>query len=87
MSNSTATEVDNRMQAAWATFARLRHILCNRRIGFACRQRLFDAVVTPTALYGAAAWTLTLSLENLLEKTRRRMLRKMLMLARGTTED
>ena len=37
--------------------------------------RLFEAVVTPTILYGAAAWTLTEDMEMLLRTARRKMMR------------
>ena len=43
--------------------------------------------MTPVALYGAAAWAPTSTLEHDLEKTRRCMLRKMLMLPRDQSED
>ena len=39
------------------------------------RVRLFEAVVTPTALYGSSTWALTKSMEHQLFATRRKILR------------
>ena len=39
------------------------------------RLRLFDSVVTSSALYGAAAWTLTQASQTKLQRTQRKMLR------------
>ena len=40
--------------------------------------RLFQGVITPTLLYGAEAWTLTVELENRLHRTQRQMIRMIL---------
>ena len=49
--------------------------LCNRSCSLRFRLRAFDAIVTPTVLYGASSWTMTTKMEQLLCSTRRRMLR------------
>ena len=82
LKNSTAIEIDNRIASGWAAFGRLKHVLCNRCIKFTQRLRLFETAVTPAVLCGCAAWTLNVSLEQKVEKTRRTMIRKMLMLPR-----
>ena len=42
------------------------------------RLKLFEAVITPTVLYGAGAWTLNKQAESILLRTQRRMLRMIL---------
>ena len=86
LKDSTAVEPESRISAAWAAFGRLKHVLCNRRISFSQRFRLFEAAVKPVMLYGAAAWTMTAALDRRLETTRRCMLRKLLMLPRRLDE-
>ena len=49
------TEVNQRIQCAWYKFGTLKHTLCNRHISVNLRVKLFDAVVTPTILFGLAA--------------------------------
>ena len=51
------------------------------------RMKLFDAVVTPSALYACAIWTLTGDLERQLRSTRRQMLRKMFRVGRRVDEE
>ena len=46
------TAIDFRIQCAWIKFRELRQSLCNRHVSIRSRLRLFDAVVTPTLLYG-----------------------------------
>ena len=45
------------------------------------RLKLFDAVITPTVLYGSECWTTTKHLEDILRTTQRKMLR--IILGRG----
>ena len=76
--NYHATELDNRISAAWRKFHLLRHELTSKTYPLKSRLRLFDGTVTPTILYGSAAWTLTKDMEMTLKRTQRRMLRLVL---------
>ena len=68
-------EVDNRIRQAWNKFFANKHVLCDRRVALRQRLQLFDAVITPTILYGAGSWVLTEELKSRIRKTQRRMLR------------
>ena len=50
----------------------------SRHVRLTSRLKLFNAVVTPTFLYGGGTWTLTASCESKIKTTQRRMLRWML---------
>ena len=54
----------------------LKKELCGRHYSLDDRMRLFNAVVTPTILYGSASWTMTQSREERLRTTQKKMLRK-----------
>ena len=56
-------------------------------VGMLDRIRLFDAVVTPTVLYGSATWALLQSMEKSLRTVRRRMLRYVFRIHRRKRED
>jgi len=75
------TELDNRIATAWRKFNVLRHELTDKSYPLSSRLRLFDGTVTPTVMYGSAAWTLTKDMSMKLRRTQRRMLR----LVVGTT--
>jgi hypothetical protein len=68
-------ELANRTAAAWAAFHKHKEEPCNRHYRIEDRVRLFEAVVTPTALYGCAAWALTSKMSDNLKTARRKMLR------------
>ena len=76
--NVQYAELRRRLSCAWAVFATYREELCSSRISSAQRIRLFDAVVSPVALYACCTWSLTKEQERLLKTVQRRMLRKML---------
>ena len=52
------TELSHRVACAWASFFKFKDGLCNKLVDKRQRLRLFDAVVTPSVMYGCAAWTL-----------------------------
>ena len=52
--------------------------LCGKHVPLKTRIKFFDSTVTPTVLYGCAAWSMTADRERLLRSAQRRMLRKML---------
>ena len=47
-------EVNHRIQCAWYKFGQHANILCNRAISIHLRLKLFDAIITPTVLFGIA---------------------------------
>ena len=73
--NNHDVELQNRKRAAWAKFSTNKQELTNRHYSLNDRLRLFEAVVTPTFLYGSGAWTLTQQMESKIRCVQRRMLR------------
>ena len=59
MTNMHGAEMRNRTTRAWAKFAKHKAELTCKDIPISLRLKLFDAVVTPTMLYGAGAWPMT----------------------------
>ena len=72
------TEIDNRVSTAWRKFNALRSEFTNKRYPLRSRLRLFDATITPTALYACTSWTTTKELDTKLQRAQRRMLRLIL---------
>ena len=68
-------ELDNRIAAAWGSFHEHKSELCSKHYSLKDRVKLFEAVVTPTALYGASTWTLKLDMVKQLKTAWRKMLR------------
>ena len=68
-------ELDHRINRAWAKFHMFKGELCCPYYPLKARMRLFNAVITPSILYGCAAWTMTKEREQKLIVTQRRMLR------------
>jgi hypothetical protein len=68
-------EISNRIAAGWAAFHKNKVALCNKSCRLAHRLRAFEAIVSPTVMYGASSWTMWADTEQLLSTTRRRMLR------------
>jgi hypothetical protein len=79
-------EIQHRLSRAWAKFAVYRKELIDKSYPLKSRLKLFNAVVTPTALYACGSWTMTYGRENLLKTTQRKMLRKILGSQRQTTK-
>ena len=71
-------ELKKRIRAGWAKFTEHKQELTNKHYSLHDRLRLFESVVSPTALYGSECWTLTKQMEQLLQRTQRRMLRSIL---------
>ena len=71
-------EVEHRIGNAWKKFYAHKKILCDRHYSLADRLKLFDAIITPSVLYGCESWTLTADLEHKLRKAQRHMLRSIL---------
>ena len=75
-------EVEHRIGRGWAKFAVYKGELCDRRYSLLHRLKLFDAVISPTVLYGAGTWTMTVAREKRLRAAQRLMLGKMLKIGR-----
>ena len=86
ISDYHTTEMKNRLASGWAAFFKFKVPLCNRKLCFKDRIKLFDSVVTPCVLYGCGAWTLTVADEQKLTTTRRRMIRWMVCTPRDSEE-
>ena len=65
------TELQNRISAAWAALHKHKRELRSKFYAVEDEAKLFEAVVTPTALYGCAAWAMTRGMCQTLEVTRR----------------
>jgi len=68
--------LEHRLSLAWFKFHNLHQVLTNQRIPCALRLRLFDAVVSPTAVYSLNTTPLTASQMAKLDATQRRMMRR-----------
>ena len=80
--NFADRELDNRINKGWAKFAMYKGELCDGAYSLIHRLRLFNAVVTPSVMYGAGCWTMTGERERKLRTAQRKMLRKMLRMGR-----
>jgi hypothetical protein len=72
------TELHNRIAKAWAKFGVFKGELTDPAIPIHLRTKLFNAVVTPTILYGSEVWTMTLQRQKKLRATQRRMMRQII---------
>ena len=70
-----ATEIRNRIRAAWATLHKYRQELTSNNYMLKHRLGLFDAVITPTICYASGTWTPTKEHERMIQSTQRKMLR------------
>ena len=86
LANYHATELANRLCAGWAAFERYKDVFRSRSYPFRAKAKLFEAVVSPAVLYGSASWTMTKAMETELVTTKRKMLRIMSPLKRGSEE-
>ena len=66
-----------RVHLAWAKLNHFRETWTNRNISIKLSLRLFDAVVTPTVVFGLVSMPLTASDLNQLDAIQRRMLRSL----------
>jgi hypothetical protein len=68
-------EINFRIRSAWAKFAIFKSELTDKHYSLFQRLRLFNAVVTPTVLYGASSWAMTAAREQTLRTAQRKMIR------------
>ena len=87
LSEFHATEFANRMASAWASFFKLKDVLCNRKVPLKDRIKLFECSVTPCALYASGTWATTAEMVRKLSTTRRKMLRWMVGITRQVDEE
>ena len=71
-------ELRQRIRGGWAKFMEHKQELTGRHYSLNSRLKLFDAVITPTVLYGSECWTTTKYMEDVLKTTQRKMLRMIL---------
>jgi hypothetical protein len=83
MQDHNRAELRNRISSAWAAFHVHKSELCGKFYHIRDRAKLFDSVVTSTALYGCAAWAMTRTMCNELDTARRKMLRYVFRLHRN----
>ena len=69
-------EVAHRIQCAWNKFGQNTRILMNRKISIKLRLKLFDAVVSPSLLFGLAVLPISEANINRIDACQRKMLRK-----------
>ena len=87
MAEYHVTELDNRISVAWRAFGKYKHVFCSKRICFKTKLRLFEATVTPAALYACESWTLTGEMARQLKSVWRSMVRKMFSQTKLPDED
>ena len=75
LSQRHVTELRHRIRVTWYKFQRHRKVLTNKHVSIKLRLKLFDAVVTPTILYGLHTLPLTHFQLQKLDALQRRMLR------------
>ena len=72
-----ATEITQRVSAAWRNWKRCSGVLCDRRMPVKLKGKVYKTVVRPALLYGAETWATTRGQEARLEVNAMRMLRWM----------
>ena len=51
------TELEHRLEKGWKKFFANKADLCGKHAALSVRLKLFNAIITPTVLYGSASWT------------------------------
>ena len=87
LTDAHEAELDHRLRRAWAKFGEFKDELTNKEIPLHLRMKLFQSVVTPTAMYGCCSWTMISSRMAKLQGTQRKMLRAILGRRRLLTAD
>jgi len=82
-----AAEIEHRIKKGWAKFHQFKRELCGRTYALKDKLKLFEAVITPSVLYGCASWVVTKQRENQLRTAQRQMLRRIIRVARLDAEE
>ena len=69
-------EVRHRIQCAWMKFGQNARALTNRKVSLKLRLKLFDAVVSPSLLFGLVALPISEDNLNRIDACQKKMLRK-----------
>ena len=80
-------EFSHRVAAAWGKFHKHRQCLTNQHVHVKLRLKLFEAVVTPTVMFGLTTIPVTAGQLQQLDAVRRRMLRSIVGWIRSPGED
>ena len=75
LADTHEVEVSHRIRKAWTKFGVYKQELTDKMVPLNLRLKLFQAVVTPTALYGCGSWAMTAGREQCLQSTQMKMLR------------
>ena len=67
----------HRIQSGWKNWKRISGILCDRRIGFRVKGKVYKTVVRLAMMYGAETWAMKKAQEKKLDVAEMRMLRWM----------
>ena len=76
MTDRGAVALQHRISCAWAAFQKLQDSLVNKHVNVKLRLKLFDATVSPTALYSLNTCPLTVVQLKKREAVQNRMLRR-----------
>ena len=68
-------EVRQRIKAAWAKWRQVSGVILDKKIPLKLRIKVYKTVIRPVLLYGAETWALQRKEEEILERTKMRMLR------------
>ena len=71
------TEMTHRIQSGWKNWKRISGILCDRRISFRVKGKVYKTVVRLAMMYGAETWEMKKTQEKKLDVEETRMLRWM----------
>ena len=80
-----ATEISQRVSAAWGNWKRCSGVLCDRRMPVKLKGKVYKTVVRPALVYGAGTWATTRGQEARQEVNEMRMLRWMCGVTRRDT--
>ena len=70
-------EMTHRIQSGWTNWKRVSGILCDRRISFGVKGKVYKTVVRPAMMYGAETWAVKKAQEKKLDVAEMRMLIRM----------
>ena len=75
LNNRSSVEIAHRIQIAWMKFHQHTDVLIDKNVCIRSRLRFFDAIISPTILFGLGTCALTQQQINQLDRVQRRMLR------------